>query len=83
MATLSKHPDNQKHKIISGGLKIWECTIDLLEYLVQNEEIQFENLKVLDLGCGAGILGIYALMKSAQITFQDYVSNVIELLSLD
>lgn len=54
---------------------MWECTTDLLEYLVKNEEIDFKNKKVLDLGCGAGILGILAFMKSAEVTFQDYVSK--------
>ncbi|XP_050666198.1 histidine protein methyltransferase 1 homolog isoform X1 [Leptidea sinapis] len=60
-----------------GGLKIWECTYDLIEYLEQ-EQIQFENLNVLDLGCGVGILGIYALLKGGVVTFQDYNKEIIE-----
>lgn len=60
----------------SGGLKIWECTYDLLQYLMHNKDIiEFQDKNVLDLGCGAGILGIYALQNGANVTFQDYVSS--------
>lgn len=62
--------------VLLGGLKIWECTYDLVEYLEENSEVvNFHNLKALDLGCGAGILGIYAFLKGAFVTFQDYVSE--------
>jgi len=33
------------------------------------------NKRVLDLGCGSGLLGIYALKSGAKVDFQDYVSN--------
>ncbi len=56
-----------------GGMKIWECTLDLLEYL-EKENVKFQGLNVLDLGCGAGLLGIYALSRGASsVHFQDYV----------
>jgi len=62
-----------------GGLKVWECTYDLLHFMSkQNDE--FKNKNVLDLGCGAGLLGIYAA-KCAQakfVAFQDYNCEVIE-----
>ncbi|CAH1638119.1 unnamed protein product [Spodoptera littoralis] len=62
-----------------GGLKIWECTYDLIQYLEENEtEIKFENQNVLDLGCGAGILGIYAFLRDSNVTFQDYNKEVLE-----
>jgi predicted nicotinamide N-methyase len=36
-----------------------------------------EGKTVLDLGCGAGVLGIFALLNGAQrVDFQDYVSNL-------
>ncbi|CAH0715676.1 unnamed protein product, partial [Brenthis ino] len=63
-----------------GGLKIWECTYDLVEFFEENPEIaSFQKLKVLDLGCGAGILGIYAFLKGAFVTFQDYNKEIIEI----
>lgn len=64
-----------------GGLKIWECTSDLIEYLETHKtEISLKDTKVLDLGCGAGLVGIYAFLNGAKVTFQDYVSNYTYLL---
>lgn len=59
--------------IFKGGLKIWECTEDLLDYL-EKEAISFKDMNVLDLGCGAGVLGIQAVHREAcSVHFQDYV----------
>ncbi|KAM3965337.1 histidine protein methyltransferase 1 homolog [Aphomia sociella] len=66
-----------------GGLKIWECTNDLIEYLIENLEKSLLNeAKVLDLGCGAGILGIYAFLNGAHVTFQDYNKEVLEYVTI-
>ncbi|XP_050982158.1 histidine protein methyltransferase 1 homolog [Labeo rohita] len=77
---------NQNSDLISGvyegGLKIWECTYDLLEY-VDDEGETFTGKRVLDLGCGAGLLGILALKRGAtKVDFQDYNSTVIEQLTI-
>ncbi|XP_052007133.1 histidine protein methyltransferase 1 homolog isoform X1 [Xyrauchen texanus] len=67
--------------IYEGGLKIWECTYDLLEYIDDKQETFFGK-SVLDLGCGAGLLGILALKRGAtKVDFQDYNSTVIEQLT--
>jgi len=59
--------------VYEGGLKVWECTSDLISYLDQNL-VSFVDQKVIDLGCGAGLLGIYALKNGASsVHFQDYV----------
>lgn len=61
----------------SGGGKIWECTQDLGDYLMNGENSLFKSLSnkhVLDLGCGAGILGILALKAGAFVHFSDYVN---------
>lgn len=71
-----------KNKIYfhSGGGKIWECTQDLGDYIMKsaNEENSlFKSLRnkyVLDLGCGAGILGILSLKAGAFVHFSDYVN---------
>ncbi|XP_063154627.1 histidine protein methyltransferase 1 homolog [Candoia aspera] len=64
--------------VYEGGLKIWECTFDLMDYLSETD-IQFAQKYVLDLGCGAGLLGIVALKGNAkEVHFQDYNSAVIE-----
>lgn len=68
--------------VYEGGLKVWECTYDLLEYLEAEGEV-FYGKRVLDLGCGAGLLGILALKRGArEVHFQDYNSTVIERLTL-
>lgn len=54
-----------------GGLKIWECSYDLGQYLSENN-IEFQNKFVLDLGCGTGIIGLIALLKNSTVHFQDY-----------
>lgn len=67
-----------------GGLKIWECTQDLADFLTKTDENDknllndFEGKRVLDLGCGVGVLGVLALIHKAQgVTFQDYVRRVL------
>ncbi|XP_045448372.1 histidine protein methyltransferase 1 homolog [Melitaea cinxia] len=73
-----KHSDLVTGKY-EGGLKIWECTYDLIEYFEDNSKtIMFKNKKVLDLGCGAGILGIYSLLKGGIATFQDYNKEIVQ-----
>uniref|UniRef100_A0A3B5M3M5 protein-histidine N-methyltransferase n=1 Tax=Xiphophorus couchianus TaxID=32473 RepID=A0A3B5M3M5_9TELE len=58
--------------VYEGGLKVWECTYDILE-IMEKEGETFSGKTVLDLGCGAGLLGILALKRGArQILFQDY-----------
>lgn len=68
--------------VYEGGLKVWECTYDLLE-VIEKEGQTFSGKAVLDLGCGAGLLGILALRRGArQVHFQDYNSTVIEQLTV-
>ncbi|XP_044729570.1 histidine protein methyltransferase 1 homolog [Chrysoperla carnea] len=64
-----------------GGLKIWEGTQDLANYL-NKEYSSLKDKSVLDLGCGAGILGILACFKNANVVFQDYNSSVINLYTI-
>ena len=37
--------------VYEGGLKIWECSIDLVHFISRNPEL-FEGKRVLELGCG-------------------------------
>lgn len=60
-----------------GGYKLWECTIDLLDYLSKNI-LLFHKKSVLDLGCGTGLLGILTLIAGAQnVDFQDFNKEVL------
>ncbi|XP_055945913.1 histidine protein methyltransferase 1 homolog [Argiope bruennichi] len=63
-----------------GGLKVWECSIDLAQYLAENSCIQ-ENDFVLELGCGIGLPGLVAYLCGGLVTFQDYNSEVLKLLT--
>uniref|UniRef100_A0A3Q2Q919 protein-histidine N-methyltransferase n=1 Tax=Fundulus heteroclitus TaxID=8078 RepID=A0A3Q2Q919_FUNHE len=68
--------------VYEGGLKVWECTYDVLE-LMEKEGETFSGRAVLDLGCGAGLLGILALKRGARhVLFQDYNSTVVEQLTV-
>ncbi|XP_056640563.1 histidine protein methyltransferase 1 homolog [Diorhabda sublineata] len=63
--------------IYEGGLKIWECTYDLLDYFIHNRT-DFKEKLVLDLGCGSGILGIFTLLNGSKSWFQDYNIEVLQ-----
>ncbi|CAL1287897.1 unnamed protein product [Larinioides sclopetarius] len=63
-----------------GGLKVWECSIDLAQYLADNKCIQ-ENHYVLELGCGIGLPGLVAYLCGGLVTFQDFNSEVLKLLT--
>lgn len=67
--------------IYEGGAKIWECTQDLLNYLVKTFDTDWSKYKVLDLGCGSGLLGIFGYLQGASVDFHDYVSLLIYLWS--
>lgn len=70
-----------------GGIKLWECSIDLLEFLpvylrinfIDNKKItSFYNLNCLELGCGHGLPGIYSLCLGMKVLFQDYNQEVLD-----
>ncbi|KAK2186801.1 hypothetical protein NP493_188g01020 [Ridgeia piscesae] len=56
--------------VYEGGLKIWECSIDLTHYLFK---LPRTCLAGKNLGCGAGLPGIAAYLQGAShVHFQDY-----------
>lgn len=64
-----------------GGIKTWECSIDLLEYLENNTDI-VNGKKVIELGCGSALPGIFCLEAGAKfVSFQDYNESVIRLVT--
>ncbi|XP_026835588.1 histidine protein methyltransferase 1 homolog isoform X2 [Drosophila erecta] len=84
LVNLDLRKSEEKHSdlisgVYEGGAKIWECTEDLLLYLSEKYENSFWKEKsVLDLGCGCGLLGIYAMKHGALVDFQDYNKDVLE-----
>jgi len=71
-----------------GGFKLWECTLDLLSYLQEDANSRLgldlsSSSKVLDLGCGHGLLGLWALGQgSGSVVFQDYNPEVLNYLTV-
>lgn len=58
-----------------GSLKYWESSIDLVNILkheIRDGQLSFRGKRVLELGCGYGLPGIFACMKGAStVHFQD------------
>lgn len=57
-----------------GGFKLWESTLDVVRVLDETALAKDNNhARVLDLGCGSGLLGVHVLlsMPRARVTFQD------------
>lgn len=63
--------------VYEGGHKVWECSVDLVEFLFETKE-QMAGRRVLELGCGAGLPGMHALLNGASVDFQDYNEEVLE-----
>jgi SAM-dependent methyltransferase len=83
--------DLKKTDLISGlyegGFKLWECSIDVIRYLMQQQSnsssgIDLKNKRVLECGCGHGLPGLYSIEKGATVDFQDYNWEVIEYLTM-
>ena len=69
--------------IYEGGMKIWECTHDLIDYLSTDSTVSLSGSCVLELGCGIGLPGIFALMSGAEcVHFQDYNHEVLNCLTI-
>lgn len=68
------------HNVYEGGFKVWECSLDVIDFLEEfSEKIILKDKSVLDLGCGQGLLGIYALQKTAKsVLFQDFNIEVLK-----
>ena len=43
--------------VYEGGLKIWECSHDLVQFLSQTK-VPIHDQRVLELGCGAALPGL-------------------------
>ena len=63
-----------------GGLKLWECSIDLIKYLKTLETLPS---RILELGCGHGLPGIYCAQRSSSVVFQDYNKEVLEYVTVN
>ncbi|XP_047476591.1 histidine protein methyltransferase 1 homolog [Penaeus chinensis] len=67
--------------VYEGGLKIWECTWDLLDHL-SSMKMNMSGCRVLELGCGAALPGLYAALQGAHVSLQDYNEEVIRYITI-
>ncbi|CAI9117560.1 OLC1v1018965C1 [Oldenlandia corymbosa var. corymbosa] len=69
-----------------GGLKLWEGSLDLVKTLsreMQEGKLSFTGKRVLELGCGHGLPGIFACLKgSSCVHFQDFNAEVLQSLTI-
>ncbi|KAJ3115153.1 Histidine protein methyltransferase 1 [Phlyctochytrium bullatum] len=65
-----------------GGFKTWECSLDLVSFLAGDNQALFSGKRVLELGCGSGLPGIFCMLGGAShVDLQDYNEEVIRLLT--
>lgn len=68
--------------VYEGGLKMWECTFDLVSFLAETS-VDLVGKSVLELGCGAGLPAIFSLVSGAEcVHFQDYNSEVLDYITI-
>ncbi|KAK4585623.1 hypothetical protein RGQ29_023042 [Quercus rubra] len=69
-----------------GGLKLWEGSLDLVKVLhieVKNGNLSLRGKRVLELGCGHGLPGIFACLEgAAAVHFQDFNAEVLRCLTI-
>ena len=64
--------------VYEGGLKIWECSHDLVQFLCSSQ-VPIKDQQILELGCGAALPGLYCLHQNASVLhLQDYNTEVID-----
>ncbi|KVI08349.1 histidine protein methyltransferase 1 homolog [Cynara cardunculus var. scolymus] len=69
-----------------GGLKLWEGSLDLVKSLqseVESGNLSLIGKKVLEIGCGHGLPGIFSCLQGASaVHFQDFNSEVLQCLTI-
>ncbi|RXW25076.1 hypothetical protein EST38_g785 [Candolleomyces aberdarensis] len=78
--------------VYEGGLKTWECSLDLVEYLESSGSFSsYSGKRVVELGCGTAVPSLYVLQRvlseppgnteETHIHLQDYNASVLELVT--
>jgi predicted nicotinamide N-methyase len=68
--------------VYEGGCKTWECSLDLVRFLHSLPDALLNGKRVIELGCGSALPGIYCLKRGATTDFQDYNEDVIQLVTI-
>ncbi|KAK0194888.1 hypothetical protein F5146DRAFT_1023260 [Armillaria mellea] len=83
-------PSDLVQGVYEGGLKTWECSLDVVDYLHAESPV-FEGRRIFEVGCGTAVPSLYILQKlfsglpqgkETQLHLQDYNAMVFELLTL-
>ncbi|KAG7439467.1 uncharacterized protein BT62DRAFT_983419 [Guyanagaster necrorhizus] len=83
-------PSDLVQGVYEGGLKTWECSLDIVDYLHAENPV-FEGRRVFEAGCGTAVPSVYILQnlfsglphgKETHLHLQDYNAIVFELLTL-
>ena len=86
-AVLGHAPQLQQHDVVAGeyegGFKLWEGGVDLAAHAAAawgvtntpSRALALTNQRVLELGCGAGLPGVVAMLAGADVLFQVPCSN--------
>lgn len=84
VGALSRNSDLEAG-VYEGGLTMWECGEDLSQYLSSHpigKTLELKDKDVLELGCGAGLPGIYCCCCHARsVHFQDFNEEVLQLVT--
>lgn len=82
--------EDLRKNIYEGGLKSWECSIDLVDYLARDSALLQASSCVVELGCGTALPSEYALSQyllvgshhGLQLILGDYNKSVLRLVTL-
>jgi hypothetical protein len=61
--------------IYEGGAKVWECSIDLLQYMVTRKHELLQKEHVLELGCGHALPSCWWLRERMSLKSESSVKN--------
>ncbi|KAJ7141103.1 hypothetical protein C8R44DRAFT_762739 [Mycena epipterygia] len=78
--------------VYEGGLKTWECSLDLVDYLdglADSNSTYFSGKHILEVGCGTAIPSVHLIHRlfcgdshaKTHVHLQDYNSSVLELIT--
>ncbi|KAF8903025.1 hypothetical protein CPB85DRAFT_1377111 [Mucidula mucida] len=83
-------PSDLVHGVYEGGLKTWECSLDLVDYLAGNMDCHPAGKRILEIGCGTAVPSLYLIRtlfsgpratNPTEIHLQDYNASVLELIT--
>jgi predicted nicotinamide N-methyase len=67
--------------VYEGGIKTWECSIDLVRYL-QSMSDDINGKRILEIGCGSALPGLFCIRVGGVVDFQDYNESVLGLVTI-